>query len=369
MKRLSTLLLWKINRIKGVSLIILILSTSFVFGQTGSIKGQIFDVSNKEPLIGAAAMIKGTSIGSASDFDGNYSITNLKPGKYTITSSYISYKPIAKENITVEAGKETIVDIELESANINLKEVELVAKFNRESENILLMEQKQSLLATQAVGAKEMSRKGISNAEAAVAQVSGVSKQDGVKNVVIRGLGDRNNFTTLNGFPLPSEDPLYKNVSLDFFGSDIIKNVGVNKVFSSNNYSDVNGAIIDISSKELVGDKEFSLDVSAGLNSQIPGANFLKTDGVNYWGISKSVQPGKSNYRTQYNYGNRLDPHTVNFPINSSYGFSGGKKYTLGKNSNPLSFYLVGSNSSSFSYSKRKMYDTQNKGTVREDLD
>ena len=356
MKRLSTLVHKKIALTKSVFSLIFILSATFVFAQNGTIKGKISDANNKEPLIGAAALIKGTSIGSASDFDGNYSITNLKPGKYTITSSYISYKPIAKENIIVEAGKETIVDLELESANINLKEVELVAKFNRESENILLLEQKQSLIATQAVGAKEMSRKGISNAEAAVAQVSGVSKQDGVKNVVIRGLGDRNNFTTLNGFPIPSEDPLYKNVSLDFFGSDIIKNVGVNKVFSSNNYSDVNGAIIDISSKELVGDKELSLDLSGGLNSQISGADFLQADGVNYWGISKNVQPGKSNYRTQYNYGNSLDPHIVNFPLNSSYGFSGGKKYTLGENSNPLSFYLVGSYSSGFSYSKRKIF-------------
>lgn len=369
MKRLSTLVHKKIALTKSVFSLILILSATFVFAQNGTIKGKILDANNKEPLIGAAAMIEGTSIGSASDFDGNYSISNLKPGKYTITSSYISYKPIAKENIIVEAGKETIVDLELESANINLKEVELVAKFNRESENILLLEQKHSLIATQAVGAKEMSRKGISNAEAAVAQVSGVSRQDGVKNVVIRGLGDRNNFTTLNGFPIPSEDPLYKNVSLDFFGSDIIKNVGVNKVFSSNNYSDVNGAIIDISSKELVGDKELGLDVSAGLNSQISGANFLKANGVNYWGISKNVQPGKSNYRTQYNYENSLDPHSVNLPLNSSYGFSGGKKYAIGEKKNPLSFYLVGSYSSSFSYSKRKIFDTQNDGTVIEDLD
>ena len=369
MKKLSTFEHKNIVKIKSLFSLILFFSATIAFAQNGSIKGKITDANNKEPLIGAAAMIKGTSIGSASDFDGNYIITNLKPGKYTITSSYISYKPISKDNIVVEAGKETVVDLQLESANINLKEVELVAKFNRESENILLLEQKQSLLATQAVGAKEMSRKGISNAEAAVAQVSGVSKQDGVKNVVVRGLGDRNNYSTFNGFPIPSEDPLFKNVSLDFFGSDIIKNVGVNKVFSSNNYSDVNGAIIDISSKELVGDKELSFDLSGGLNSQIYGAKFLQADGVNYWGISKNIQPGKSNYRTQYNYGNSLDPQAINNPLNNSYGFSGGKKYSIGSNSNPLSFYFVGSYSSGFSYSKRKIYDTQNDGTVIEDLE
>jgi len=359
----------KSNFLKSLVLTVIFSLSGFsLYAQNGSIKGVIIDANTKEPLIGAAAMIKGTTIGGASNLDGEFIIENVKPGKYTIVSSYISYKPFNKENITVVAGKETVVNIDMEPAGIALKEVELVAKSNRESENILLMEQKQSLIATQAVGSKEMSRKGISNAETAVMQVSGISKQDGVKNVFVRGLGDRSNFTTLNGFPIPSEDPEYKNISLDFFGSDIIQNIGVNKAFSSNNYCDASGAVIDISSKELVGDKELSIDLSAGLNSQIFGTDFLKTDGVNYWGVTTNIQPGKSNYRTIYNYGNSLDPQSFKTPFNSSYGFSAGKSYKVGEKSNLLSFYLVGSYSSGYSYSSIKKYDTQNDGTVYQDL-
>jgi DNA polymerase III alpha subunit len=40
--------------------------------------------------------------------------------------------------------------------------------------------------------------------------ISGISKQEGVKNVFVRGLGDRYNVTKLNGFILPSEDPSFK---------------------------------------------------------------------------------------------------------------------------------------------------------------
>ncbi|MDD3077724.1 MAG: TonB-dependent receptor [Paludibacter sp.] len=342
--------------------VILILSTTFLSAQNGVIKGKIIDANTKEPLIGAAAMIKGTTIGSASNFDGDYTIENVKPGKYTITSSYISYKPFTKENVVVTAGKETIVNIELDAAGIALKEVELVAKSNRESENILLMQQKQSLIATQAVGAKEMSRKGISNAEAAVAQVSGVSKQEGVKNVFVRGLGDRYNFTTLNGLPIPSEDPEYKNISLDFFGSDIIQNIGVSKAFTANGcYSDAGGAVIDISSKELVGDKELGLDLSGGYNSQSIGADFSKMDGVNYWGISTNTEPDK--HKTDYAYGDNLNPDKINMPMNYSYGFSAGKSFKTGENRNPLSFYVVGSYSTSASYTPEKSTDAANDGT------
>ena len=78
----------------------------------------------------------------------------------------------------------------------------------------MLLEQKKALLVTQTVE-RELSRKGISDAQAAVAQVSGISKQEGVKNV-FTGLGDRYNATLLNGFPIPSEDPEYKNIALEF---------------------------------------------------------------------------------------------------------------------------------------------------------
>ncbi|VBB45713.1 conserved hypothetical protein [uncultured Paludibacter sp.] len=367
MKNFLRLQFSEIILIKPFISAILLLSASLLYAQSGAIKGKITDVNSNEPLIGASVLIKGTAVGAASDFDGNYAINNLKPGVYSIVVSYISYKQQTKENILVESGKETMIDISLESANISLNEVEVVAKSNRESENILLMEQKQSLLATQAVGAREMSRKGISDAEAAVAQVSGISKQEGVKNVFVRGLGDRYNFTTLNGLPIPSEDPLYKNISLDFFGSDLIKNIGVNKVFTSNNYGDVGGAVIDVSSKELIGEKELDMDLSTGINTKAIGSDFIKMDGVNYWGASKSVQP-LNNYKTVYNYGNSLDPHSVSLPLNYSYGISGGKKLYLGENKNPLSFLLVGTYSTKYSYTKEKVYDTTTDGTVIDDL-
>jgi len=114
------------------------------------------------------------------------------------------------------------------------------------------------------MGARELSRKGISDALSAVANVSGVSRQEGVKNVFVRGLGDRYNATLLNGFPIPSEDPEYKNIALEFFGTDIIQNIDVNKVFSGKSSSDVGGAIININSKELIGDRALALRLLGG---------------------------------------------------------------------------------------------------------
>ena len=199
-----------------ITLFFLVTATE-ILAQTGSIKGSVLDSKTKESLIGAAVIIQGTTTGAAADLNGDYIIQNVAPGTYTLVVSYITYQSTIKKGVVVEKNKETIVDFLLEPDDISLKEVQVVAKANRESENILLLEQKKALLVTQTVGARELSRKGISDAQAAVAQVSGISKQEGVKNVFVRGLGDRYNATLLNGFPIPSEDPEYKNIALEFF--------------------------------------------------------------------------------------------------------------------------------------------------------
>ena len=338
-----------------------------VYSQTCIIKGKVIDDENGEPLTGSTIFIKGTTRGTITDFDGNYELDNIQQGKLTLICSFISYE---SQELEIEISKNQVKEINfsLSTAQISLNEVKVVAKANRESENLLLLEQKENVLATQSIGAQELSRKGVSDAEGAVTKISGISKQEGVKNVFVRGLGDRYNFTALNGLPIPSEDPEYKNISLDFFGSDIIQNIEVNKVFSADNYSDVGGAVINISSKELIGDKELSLNISGGYNTKTTNTDFLQMDGVNYWGSSTDIQPGDK-YKTEYNFGNCLDPHGLNIPFNNGYGISFGKNFKVGKNKNPLSTYLVSSYSSSYSYTKEKIYDNTNIGDTIQDFD
>src|SRR5699024_746113 len=160
----------------------------------------------------------------------------------------------------------------------NLETVSLVSEANRETESVLLLDQKEAITAMQSIGARELSRKGVGDAQMAVSKVSGISKQEGVKNVFVRGLGDRYNATLLNGMPIPSEDPEYKNISLEFFGSDIIQNIRVSKVFSGSNGGDVAGAIIDITSKELIGNQAFDVEASLGVNSETTKVDFLSQE-------------------------------------------------------------------------------------------
>ena len=65
---------------------------SFCFSQSGHfISGKVVDKDNT-PLFGANIILKGTFMGSTSDFEGNYRIDNIDPGKYSLMISYIGYK-------------------------------------------------------------------------------------------------------------------------------------------------------------------------------------------------------------------------------------------------------------------------------------
>ena len=60
--------------------------------QTGSIYGTVTDVDDGLPLPGANVFIAGTAQGAAADFDGNYRITGLGAGTYTVIFSFTGYQ-------------------------------------------------------------------------------------------------------------------------------------------------------------------------------------------------------------------------------------------------------------------------------------
>ena len=330
-----------------------------MFAQNGTVSGTILDKEfNNEPLPFANIIIKGTKQGTSTDENGKYSIT-LKPGSYTLVIGYLGYE--TKEiPFTIKANEKKVINHTLEASGVQLQDVEIVQTVLKEKESVLLQEQQKAVEIKQAIGAQELSRKGVSNAEAAVAKTSGVSKQQGVKNVVVRGLGDRYNSTSLNGLALPSDDPEYKNISLDFFGTEVIQNVGINKTFSTSILGDVGGANIDITSKELGKEMEFDFSFSNGLNNQTVSENFKLIDGTNWFGTQKTSHPITS--LTAYDFNNNLKPNEQSSQINSGFSLSGGKKFNIG--SGKFSLFLVGSFDNSYLFTEGNIKQTNSLGQV-----
>jgi len=105
----------------------------FLLGAVGlqaqtTISGVIMDAELEEPLIGANVIILGTTIGTSTDLDGNYSITSDQPLPWNLEVSYTGFSP---KTMTVSSANSAL-NINLESSAIIGQEVVISASRRRE---------------------------------------------------------------------------------------------------------------------------------------------------------------------------------------------------------------------------------------------
>lgn len=305
------------------------------FAQQGFLKGKITDKKTGEELVGAAIVVDGTTMGAITDFNGDYNMPPLQAGIYNIRVQYISYDAQVLEGIVVQGGEETTLNIQLLSATMDIQEVQVKARANRESETMLLMDQKKASVAIESIGAKELSNKGVSDAAAAVTKVTGITKQEDTGILNVRGLGDRYNTTTLNLLPLPSDNPEVKNINLELFSTDVISHIQIQKNYSSALYGDFGGANININSKRLTGDSFFNVSTQVAYNSSLSDIDeFKRVDGPNNTGFYNQQVPADIDAivnQEAYGFTNSWDAESKGLLPDFGLGISGGTKREIGK--------------------------------------
>jgi outer membrane receptor protein involved in Fe transport len=157
--------------------LLLIVSFSSAFAQTGKITGKITDFETGEPLIGANILISGTSLGAASDANGEYVILNIPPNTYSIVAKYIGYQDVTNNNIRVSGNLTTEVNFALPSALYQTDEVVITSEKPLINKNI-----------TNTVGiftAEDIQNLPVRGVSAVVSTQAGVVNQDG--NLYVRG--------------------------------------------------------------------------------------------------------------------------------------------------------------------------------------
>ena len=79
----------------------------------GTLSGKILDSLTGEPLIGANIVLNGTSLGAATNIDGEYKIMNVPEGIYNIKVSYVGFKPQTMANIFVQPDSTRQLDFRI----------------------------------------------------------------------------------------------------------------------------------------------------------------------------------------------------------------------------------------------------------------
>ena len=110
----------RMKQIRGGLLVCLLLVAAFVQGQERSISGTVTSAEDGTTVPGVNIMVKGTSNGTTTDFDGNYTIT-VDSDASIISFSYLGF---INQDITV--GTNTDIDVSLTVDNNQLDEVVIV---------------------------------------------------------------------------------------------------------------------------------------------------------------------------------------------------------------------------------------------------
>ena len=343
-------------------LLALFITSLTIAQQKGSIVGKITDKElNNDPLPFANVLIKGTTKGTTTDFDGLFKFEDIEPGTYTLSISFIGYQTIDVPNVVVEAGKITEITTGLSQDAQALDEVVVTTVVRKESQIALLLEQKNVATIQTKIGAIQLSELAISNVQSGLAKATGVATQG--SKLYVRGLGDRYNNAYLNGLPLPSLDPRKKLIDLDIFPTNIVENLGIFKAYSSLLYGDFAGASVDINTKDNPGEGFLEIGISIGGNTNAVFSDFFLLDGgkYDYFGIDDGARRIPSIVRAfqkipDFSYDSRLAPiyqfetslnpqERYNNLPNGSLSLSGGKRFTF-KNEDILDVLVSASFSS-----------------------
>lgn len=103
------------------------LHPSFTLSDTGTLKGQVTDAANGEPLPFVQVQLANSSYSNLTDFDGNYVFNHLPPGDYEAEFSLVGYTTL-KETFTINQGKTTKLDVTLNVQQSEVEEIVIVAE-------------------------------------------------------------------------------------------------------------------------------------------------------------------------------------------------------------------------------------------------
>lgn len=338
----------KLNCYVALIVAFVTLQVSISQAQQFGVRGKVLDLETFKPIPGVSIRISNSHYSSSTNEQGEFSIDlPSKSTSYTVICSFVGYQPDST-SFNLQEKDWAFVPVSMLSASATLEAVVVTRRREKASEIALLDERRLSSLSVEKIGSEELSRKGITDAASAVSNMAGVSRQEGNTQLYVRGLGDRYISTSLNGLPVPANNPNLKNIALEIFNTDVVDYVGVDKLHNARLNGDFGGASVDIASKDYKGNRLFEISLGSNVNTNVLGNTdkLYMQPGPNYWGFSNYQVPADAtgSYHFQNSW---VDQKKTMLPI--SFGLKAGNSYAIGSEGR-LSLFAIADFSNSYGY-------------------
>lgn len=236
-----------------------------LYGQI--VTGTVIDPTTNETLVGVNITIEGTSTGTVTDIDGNYSLKlPAENTPFNLLFTYIGYE--TKKVEAISAGKSTPerLNMTLKTAAAELQEVIVTATARRESVAAMLSLQKNNITIADVMPGDAIRKTPDRNTGEVLRRVSGTTVQDG-RFAIIRGLNDRYNAAMINNTLMPSTEPDRRAFAFDIIPSAMVDNMVIYKTAGADLPSEFAGGIIQIITKDVPEKSFFNVQIGTSYNS------------------------------------------------------------------------------------------------------
>ncbi len=254
----------------AINILIMLTLSSAGLAQTGSIEGVVTDKNSGEALPGVTLTIEGTTTGTSADVEGHFRITNVKPGRYRVKASYISYNPFTTGEVKVEAGKPTRLTISMVENTVALSEVRVTGIRKTDTEVSTINATRMSPLVSIGISAQQILRSQDRDASEVIRRLPGTTIIDD-RFIIVRGLSQRYNAVWLNNAATPSSEADVKAFSFDVIPASMIDNMIIIKSPAPELPADFSGGFMKITTTNLPEKNSFFISYGTGVSQ---GATF-----------------------------------------------------------------------------------------------
>ena len=233
------------NKQSALSILFILFSLIYGFAQeTGTVRGFVYDKSNGEPVMFTNVKIQGTGIGSPTDVNGFYQISNAPVGKIVIEVTNIQY--VTKEiPVTVTKGKIASENIYLEENDKMLGEVEVSAEGQQAKKQVkmsMIKATKKEIQAVPSIGGEA----DIATYFQTVPGVVSTGDQGG--QMYVRGGSPVQNKVLLDGMVV--YNPFHSIGFFSVFDTEIIRNADIYTGGFGAQYGGRISSVMDITTKD-----------------------------------------------------------------------------------------------------------------------
>ncbi len=176
-----------------------LLTSNILFGQTGVIQGKTTNAFNKETIPFAVIAIEGTTIGTTSDENGDYILSNLEPGMYNLKVNFIGFKPLTIYEVQVRNATPTFVHIEMEENTVQMEEAIVTAQ--------AFLKKEESPVSLNSIGVAVIKRNPGGNRDISrvIQSLPGVAITSSFRNdIIVRGGSPNENRFYIDGIEVPT---------------------------------------------------------------------------------------------------------------------------------------------------------------------